>query len=176
MTKSSPTMLIASTVYTDCTQWDTRGGYWNASAIAADRQHINLKKNHQDAASHTDLTARYHPRDVQEEIQSLGCKPARLCAWSDPCAPISPAELKSVPVWRAGGGARACPRGWPRAAKFNSARLISTSVPCCLASCCGAVWCVVLQCSAAAATSNQQPEAAAAAEAEAAGAANGCLA
>lgn len=35
--------------------------------------------------------------------------------------------------------------GLAAAAKFNSTRLISTSVPCSLASCCGVVWCVVLQ-------------------------------
>lgn len=57
------------------------------------------KKNPQDAASHTDLTADTTQGRCRRRFQSLGCKPVRLCAWADPCATISPAELKSVPVW-----------------------------------------------------------------------------
>lgn len=94
--------------------------------------------------------SRYHPREVQEEIsisRMQACTPLcmgrplryHLTCRTQKCAGV---------VWQSGGGrARACLRGWPRAAKFNSTRLISFHQ-------CAVlprvvllvrVWCVVLQ-------------------------------
>lgn len=147
-----------------------REGLWNASTIAADRQQSNLKEPSGRGIAHRPHS-RYDPSVVQEEIESLGCKPVRLGAWSDPCAPISPAELKSVPVCSGGALVEELElvRGAGRGSQiqFNPAHFHQCAVLPHVVLWCGVVCCIAAQCSAVAAASEA---------AEAAGTANGCLA
>lgn len=160
MTELSPIMLIVSTVWSLYRACDAiREGHWNAPTIAADRQHSNLKRT----LSRRGITHRphskYDPRVVQEEIESLRCKPVHLCAWSGPCAPISPAELKSVPVCSDGAqvGELELVRGAGRGnqiqfnpAHFHQCAVLPRVVLWCV------VWCVVLQCSSRSSQQQQQ--------------------
>lgn len=136
--------------YTSGRQCYTKRGHWNASTTAADRQHRNLKRTLK-TRHHTQTSQQMRPnrRAGGDSISRMqACTP--LCMVGPLCSHLTCRTQKCAGVFWWWMSSSLC-EGLAAAAKFNSTRLISTSVPCCLASCCGVVWCVVLPCSAVAA-------------------------
>lgn len=138
-------MLIVSTVYTVRDARNAiREGHWNVPTNAADRQHSNLNRTLK-TRHHTQTSQQIPPkgRAGGDEISRMqACTPlcmvrplrSHLTCRTQKCAGVFCWSMSS-----------SLSEGLAAAAKFNSTRLISASVPCCLASCGGVVWCVVLQ-------------------------------
>ena len=143
MTELSPTMVIVCQQST-LSAMRYEMGHWNAPTIAAYRKHSNLNRTLK--TRHRTQTLQLIPpkgRAGGDEISRMqACTPlcmvrplrSHLTCRTQKCAGVFCRWMSS-----------SLSEGLAAAAKSNSTRLISTSVPCCLASWCGVVWCVVLQ-------------------------------
>lgn len=179
MTELSPTMLIASTVYTDCMQWDTRGGPLECL------RNCSRQTAHQsnEEPSRRGITHRPDSK-IPPKGRAGGDSISRMQACTTLCmvrplrSHLTCRTQKCAGVacwWRSSSLSEGLAAG--SQIQFNPAHFHQCAVLPRVVLWCGVVCCIAVQCSS---SKQRAAEAAAAAEAEAeaeaAGAANGCLA